>query len=673
MYKFSQGPILYSEFGTGPAQLGFSENPFSQFEPIVIKNEEQEQRTRSVSKGKKRSQSLPKKGFSQTYIKAVENNKKTAKNVTNRILTSQPSKRKQIEWNSRTVTTGVFDKNLKKELLADTNPKRLSPSPVSRIPGKGKKVTFSIEEVEREIAKVKNTRLLEIKQNKDRELSRLQKLFEEEKQKSKETEKMFSAKMKELEKEKQINSDIQRRIMEIQGRAGSKERKQANGANNEKVKLIESVLNSVSNQNQKSGRANSRDEPSQSQRNNGLCIEEYHDSELGQISKSKYDEEILRKEPKREEIWKETLELLTDHFRGEYSADRAAENEKKKSKIHVIDEMPEGRERKKERGSQAGKGKTVKFRPIGVCTQQVAKNYKSLKADPVQQQLYTDELKRQHLLDKMMADFREAIHGEYPHPFEEIEDVKEKITNIQATMGPLVQNYVREERLKGKKGNSSIDLFKKSVGKLVSINSEKLTELLLDDLLIEIVAILQFDENKKKRGEEIERRDFMIKNLLSEIRDFSEEQQQVVKLIESNKEESQKYMSEFYMDQDYLKMARAAFETRPEKHDTQFPELYDVKVDLDKELVESVARSQIESFGHIKDKKYLQKSQVRGYQTIAELLIDEIMEEITDDLHAIEQDAVNKVLKDEFAITTVKPEVLPHLAGSDYAQKADEE
>jgi hypothetical protein len=100
--------------------------------------------------------------------------------------------------------------------------------------------------------------------------------------------------------------------------------------------------------------------------------------------------------------------------------------------------------------------------------------------------------------------------------------VSEQLVDIRQGLDPIVKKWsVQDGRIGYKSGGPAADLVEKSAGRLIKVYNEKLTNLMIDDLLLEIVGIL----NKKEEVDARQVKDLELKKyatmLMEELNDFN--------------------------------------------------------------------------------------------------------------------------------------------------------
>ena len=216
-------------------------------------------------------------------------------------------------------------------------------------------------------------------------------------------------------------------------------------------------------------------------------------------------------------------------------------------------------------------------------------------------------------------------------------------------------------------------LMEQSVGRLITINNEKLTNLLIDDLLIEIVTQLNhFEADIGKRGMEQEIVHFA-KDFLKELEDLTETQKRLLvpgyetcyhpvslsKRIENNRDahevnqlvhfgrnEATKYQREKRQYLDDL--------SRDKVRSQGFwcPKVYGVGVKLYVEpgLIEFQKEStMVESRSRTNEPIYM-PNYLKAVEIVSEEIIEDLEDEIYGEFYAIQEGFMKEVVEGEFGI-----------------------
>jgi hypothetical protein len=100
--------------------------------------------------------------------------------------------------------------------------------------------------------------------------------------------------------------------------------------------------------------------------------------------------------------------------------------------------------------------------------------------------------------------------------------INSELNGIKLGLEPIVKKWsVQDGRIGYRSGGPAADLVEKSAGRLIKVYNEKITDLMIDDLLLEIVGIL----NKKEEIDARQVKDFELKKyatmLMEELNDYN--------------------------------------------------------------------------------------------------------------------------------------------------------
>ena len=109
-----------------------------------------------------------------------------------------------------------------------------------------------------------------------------------------------------------------------------------------------------------------------------------------------------------------------------------------------------------------------------------------------------------------------------------LEQINSQMSHIKHGLDPIVKKWaVQDGKIGYRTGGPAADLVEKSAGRLIKVYNEKLTNLMIDDLLLEIVGILnKKEEIEKKQGKDHELKKYA-SMMIEELNDFEHLQTEV--------------------------------------------------------------------------------------------------------------------------------------------------
>ncbi|CAK83945.1 unnamed protein product (macronuclear) [Paramecium tetraurelia] len=152
------------------------------------------------------------------------------------------------------------------------------------------------------------------------------------------------------------------------------------------------------------------------------------------------------------------------------------------------------------------------------------------------------ELQRQHELDALIDKHQQLLRSEAQNPNKHYKEINEKLDKIKGKVDPLVKKIDSVQIEYPFTGH----LLARGVSKMIQVHSERLTELLIDDLLFEMVDILDTLEMKKKEEERQRYEQMALCDYIEAVKDIALDQDKVEQNFQQTR---QQFMRDTRLDQ----------------------------------------------------------------------------------------------------------------------------
>ncbi|CAD8121175.1 unnamed protein product [Paramecium sonneborni] len=152
------------------------------------------------------------------------------------------------------------------------------------------------------------------------------------------------------------------------------------------------------------------------------------------------------------------------------------------------------------------------------------------------------ELQRQHELDALIDKHQQLLRTEAQNPNKYYKEINEKLDKIKGKVDPLIKKIDSVQIEYPFTGH----LLARGVSKMIQVHSERLTELLIDDLLFEMVDILDTLEMKKKEEERQKYEQMALCDYIEAVKDIALDQDKVEQNFQQTR---QQFMRDTRLDQ----------------------------------------------------------------------------------------------------------------------------
>jgi len=278
----------------------------------------------------------------------------------------------------------------------------------------------------------------------------------------------------------------------------------------------------------------------------------------------------------------------------------------------------------KENGERINQNSTKKAKAL---------QYRSL--NPLGNELNLDEKieanEKQRILEVMIKKHKEqmirksggVVQTEYT------KQINQKISQIKKDMQPLL-NTLSKRTNELSNYPFTNNLLSKACSKLVCVNSEKITELIIDEILIELVGILNENEQREIHLEEGERRQFLLDDFMEAVKDLQCDQDEI--LNERNNFHEQNKM-------------RDIEESKMIKLDKK--DYYQI-IETKENFVNKILKDKLSLDTLMNEKSLSDRKMVNKTKEVSEMMVNMIYDEVFEEFEKVQDEFVEKLYEQEF-------------------------
>ena len=246
--------------------------------------------------------------------------------------------------------------------------------------------------------------------------------------------------------------------------------------------------------------------------------------------------------------------------------------------------------------------------------------------DPEHQQ--KQEIMRKAQINRYVKEFEEDVKKESKYS----DNIENNLDKIKKSIQPLL-DQMNKTQIQINKNTTSKKLIAKSVGKLIRIYADALTEKLIDDLTFELIPILQEKEYFENKEEKNKKKNDLLKDCLEALKDLTFEQKKIQGRFENSSLNSQiPFLKEIPIS---LSKPFAANEGQS-------------KLFVPDDLIKKVNNQKQDFTNFIQNDKLYGEARIKAYQYLADLMINEEFEKTVEDFDQLQDEFVNDVFKSEF-------------------------
>ena len=239
---------------------------------------------------------------------------------------------------------------------------------------------------------------------------------------------------------------------------------------------------------------------------------------------------------------------------------------------------------------------------------------------------------KERLLEEMILKHKEEMirkKGGFI-PTEYTKQINKKIEQIKHDMEPFLNTL-------GKRTNQVSDypfthnLLANACSKLVCVNSEKITEMIVDDILIEMVDVLNENEEKENNQGELEKKNGLIDDFIDAMKDLQCDQDEIL-----NKR------NEFGISQNKIREIKADYLLKTENKN------YYRIVEVSEKMADKILKDKLGLDSLLSGKSLNDKKTVNKMKDASEILINQIFLEVFDEFEKAQDEFVEKLYQQEF-------------------------
>ncbi|CAD8172104.1 unnamed protein product [Paramecium pentaurelia] len=247
------------------------------------------------------------------------------------------------------------------------------------------------------------------------------------------------------------------------------------------------------------------------------------------------------------------------------------------------------------------------------------------------------ELQRQHELDALIDKHQQLLRSEAQNPNKHYKEINEKLDKIKGKVDPLVKKIDSVQIEYPFTGH----LLARGVSKMIQVHSERLTELLIDDLLFEMVDILDTLEMKKKEEERQRYEQMALCDYIEAVKDIALDQDRVEQNFQQTR---QQFMRDTRLDQQYVPVEQLG-------RDQQFyinPMDRLRSIELSSGFIIKIMEDRKKRIQYItQDKQYYPKN-LEQFDLITETILEEIIWERAAALYQSSDEMAEQIFINEF-------------------------
>ncbi|KRW99219.1 hypothetical protein PPERSA_07462 [Pseudocohnilembus persalinus] len=138
-------------------------------------------------------------------------------------------------------------------------------------------------------------------------------------------------------------------------------------------------------------------------------------------------------------------------------------------------------------------------------------------------EIQREQAKRNYEIDNLIALHQEKLAREKELQNHHFLAIQQRVNKLKGAIDPLDEKMSRlqdEDRYKG-------NLLSKATAKMIQVYEEKLTDLIIDDLLYETVGILQEEEEREKKRNQKIKREAVVRDYIEEFKNLVVEQEEI--------------------------------------------------------------------------------------------------------------------------------------------------
>lgn len=265
------------------------------------------------------------------------------------------------------------------------------------------------------------------------------------------------------------------------------------------------------------------------------------------------------------------------------------------------------------------------------------------------QGVYQQELERQLNLDALMDEYKDKLIEE-DNPNLYAKDVEVKLTNLKKKMDPLVHELKAQQF---PVATTSARFLSKAGGRLISKHADQLSEMLIDDMLVECVHILNHAESKQQQAKEVTQQKHALGQLMDALDDLRYEQERIkngIALQNANVLRSG-YAGGTHEDDHSSVFVDFVAETHPEVKEyrqmrhllTHIEQEKVPMILMDTAIVKKVEmhKKTYEDFVH--KNNYLQSRNVEGYKVAGNRILEDLVEKEVTQFIKLQEDVAEEI------------------------------
>lgn len=261
---------------------------------------------------------------------------------------------------------------------------------------------------------------------------------------------------------------------------------------------------------------------------------------------------------------------------------------------------------------------TVQFRPINKSS--TNENIQTLITKNEKERLLNEMIEK-HRLDNQKKQFNSYNN-----------EIKKKIDNIKHEIEPIIKTLSKTKEFSNYP--FTYNLLSKACVKSVCINSEKITELIIDEILFEMVEILNEIEKNEHSKEENLKKKIALDDFVEAFKDLQYEQDEI--LNQRNKFYA-KQIREIEYSQNIVNLEKNLENKN-----------YIKIIELSQEKTNQILNDKLKLDTLLNSKSLSDKQFVNKTKDISERLITEIFEEMYEEFERVQDEFVEKIYHQEF-------------------------
>ena len=261
-------------------------------------------------------------------------------------------------------------------------------------------------------------------------------------------------------------------------------------------------------------------------------------------------------------------------------------------------------------------------------------NYRSVKVSSGNNDLVSniENQEKERILDDMIQKHKDEVmksKGIFK-PTELTKQINKNIAQIKHEMEPFLNNLSKRSKEIANYPFTH-NLLSNACSKLVCVNSEQITEMIVDDIMIELVEILNENEQEEIKDEKSEKKNGLIEDFVEALKDLQCDQDEIL-----NKR------NEFVPIENRIREIRVEDLIKNEKK-----ACYRI-LEFSEKTADKILRDKLELDSLINGKSLNDKKMVNRMRDASEILISQVFNEVFEEFDRAQDEFVERLYEQEF-------------------------